>query len=68
MDIMIKDEIGKLKDVKLVTGNGFDLACGMKTRYSDYFYSREAIYKEIKSYIEQIYRHDKYYFSTKYNI
>ncbi len=26
-----------LKNVKLVLGNGFDLRCGLKTRYKDYF-------------------------------
>lgn len=35
---MKKDEIVKnLKNVKLVIGNGFDLYCGLKTSYRDFF-------------------------------
>ena len=35
---MRKDEIVKnLKNVKLVIGNGFDLYCGLKTSYRDFF-------------------------------
>lgn len=31
--------VHELKDVKLVIGNGYDLYCGLKTRYSDYFFN-----------------------------
>lgn len=34
-----KEIINELKNVKLVIGNGFDLYCGLKTSYSDYFNS-----------------------------
>lgn len=32
-----KDAINNLKSVKLIIGNGFDLHCGLKSKYSDYF-------------------------------
>lgn len=32
-----REIINELKNVKLVIGNGFDLYCGLKTSYSDYF-------------------------------
>ena len=32
-----QDIILNLKNVKLVIGNGFDLHCGLKTKYSDFF-------------------------------
>ena len=32
-----KDAINNLKNVKLIIGNGFDLHCGLKSSYSDYF-------------------------------
>lgn len=32
-----KDLIKQLFNVKLIIGNGFDLSCGIKTKYSDYF-------------------------------
>ena len=31
-----KDLIKQLFNVKLIIGNGFDLSCGIKTKYSDY--------------------------------
>lgn len=31
------DLIKELENVKLVIGNGFDLSCGIKTKYSDFF-------------------------------
>ena len=34
-----RDTILELKNVKLVIGNGFDLHCGLKTKYRDYFLS-----------------------------
>ena len=33
------ESIKSLKNVKLILGNGFDLHCGLKSRYSDYFES-----------------------------
>ena len=34
--------------VKLVLGNGFDLFCGLKTKYIDFFKSEKRKYDEIK--------------------
>lgn len=34
-----RDLIYQLKNVRLVIGNGFDLYCGIKTKYSDFFLS-----------------------------
>ena len=34
-----KEVINNLKNVKLILGNGFDLHCGLKSKYSDYFES-----------------------------
>ncbi|MBQ7994734.1 MAG: helix-turn-helix domain-containing protein [Bacilli bacterium] len=36
-----REYIHNLKNVKLVIGNGFDLHCGLKTSYKDYFKSKE---------------------------
>ncbi len=35
------EAVQNLKNVKLVIGNGFDLYCGLKTKYEDYFISRK---------------------------
>ena len=37
----------KLKNVKVVLGNGFDLYCGLRTRYSDYYKWRGKDYREL---------------------
>lgn len=34
--------------IKLVLGNGFDLFCGLKTKYIDFFKSEKRKYDEIK--------------------
>ena len=46
-----KELIHNLKNVKLVIGNGFDLHCGLKTKYSDYFLYYNAKYEYIKKWI-----------------
>ncbi len=50
MDIFDKEELVKgLENVKLVIGNGFDLYCGLKTHYSDYFNYKDDLYKCINN-------------------
>ena len=45
---MTKKELVKsLKNVKIVFGNGADLYCGLKTRYSDYFEPKKQYYERI---------------------
>lgn len=44
-----KDLVNNLKNVKVVIGNDFDLHCGLKSKYSDYF----NYYKEKYGYIKQ---------------
>ncbi len=39
---------------KLVLGNGFDLYCGLKTRYIDYFNSQRKEYDEIIKWVQSI--------------
>ena len=46
-----KELIHNLKNVKLVIGNGFDLHCGLKSKYSDYFIYYKAKYEYIKKWI-----------------
>lgn len=46
-----KELIHNLKNVKLVIGNGFDLHCGLKSKYSDYFLYYKAKYEYIKKWI-----------------
>lgn len=43
-----------LKKVKLILGNGFDLFCGLKTSYSDYFECRKDIYKLVDDWITKM--------------
>lgn len=43
--------IKSLENVKLVIGNGFDLHCGLKSKYSDYFLYYKAKYEYIKKWI-----------------
>ena len=37
-----KEFVQNLKKIKLVIGNGFDIHCGLKTRYRDYFLNNKA--------------------------
>ena len=46
-----KELIQKLDNVKLVIGNGFDLYCGLKTKYSDYFLHNISKNKILKQWI-----------------
>ena len=46
-----KELIQKLDNVKLVIGNGFDLYCGLKTKYSDYFLHNTSKNKILKQWI-----------------
>lgn len=52
--------IKNLKAVKLVFGNGFDLFCGLKTNYSDYFFSSKEKYDKVRMWIEEIKKQDRY--------
>lgn len=45
-------DIGTFTDVKLVLGNGFDLACGLNSSYASFFDSQKELYKEILDYME----------------
>ena len=42
-----------LRNVKLVLGNGFDLHCGLKTRYKDFF-EFDNTKDELKNWYEKI--------------
>ena len=54
---MTKEELVKsLKNVKIVLGNGSDLYCDLKTRYSDYFETKKNYYSRIKNTYEQFKR------------
>lgn len=45
---MTKEEFVKsLSNVKIVFGNGADLYCGLKTKYSDYFETKKTYYSNI---------------------
>ena len=46
-----KDLVNNLKNVKVVIGNGFDLHCGLKSKYSDYFNYHKGKYDYIKQWI-----------------
>ncbi|MCR5706309.1 MAG: bacteriophage abortive infection AbiH family protein [Acholeplasmatales bacterium] len=49
----IEDNIrAKNEGVKLVLGNGFDLYCGLKTRYIDFFNAEKSKYEQIKKWCE----------------
>ena len=43
-----------LKRVKLVVGNGFDLYCGLKTKYEDFFGHFSGKYKYLKEWISKV--------------
>ncbi|MDD6801339.1 MAG: AbiH family protein [Mollicutes bacterium] len=40
-------DLQKLKKVKVILGNGFDLYCGLHTSYRDYFSSQKEMYESI---------------------
>lgn len=44
--------VQNLKNVKLVIGNGFDLNCGLKTKYADFFDSLEKTNEEVSRHVE----------------
>lgn len=47
---MNKEEyIKSLKKVKIVIGNGFDLHCGLHTKYSDYYCKNHETYRSIQN-------------------
>lgn len=48
------DLIHSLPAIKLVIGNGFDLYCGLETRYVDYFNSRKEKIDNIRNCINQL--------------
>jgi hypothetical protein len=45
-----------LSKIKVVLGNGFDLHCGLPTKYSDFFKSRSNLYLPILERIKAISR------------
>jgi len=48
-----KEFIKSLSKVKLIIGNGFDLHCGLHTKYSDYFLKNSAKYRLISELLEK---------------
>lgn len=48
--------VQNLKNVKLIIGNGFDLYCGLKTSYSDYFNHDEKKNEIIQNLINEFFR------------
>lgn len=48
-----REIINELKNVKLVIGNGFDLYCGLKTSYSDYFNNDSSKNKVLEDWYNQ---------------
>ena len=59
-----KEMIHNLKRVKLVIGNGFDLYCGLKTKYSDYFKFDDSKNKALKNWIDSF--NNLYYYADGY--
>ena len=47
------DFVKSLRKVKIVIGNGFDLHCGLKSSYEDYFDYYKHKYDYIKSWIKK---------------
>lgn len=43
-----RDIVRKLSNIKIVLGNGFDLFCGLKSSYNDFFEYRKEQYKMFK--------------------
>ena len=58
-----QEYIQELKNVKLVIGNGFDLHCGLKTKYSDFFLNDSAKNDCLKYWINEFKNQAKYYLS-----
>lgn len=56
-----EDVIRNLYRVKLVIGNGFDLFCGLKTSYSDFFKHNKSLLENIEKWIESYDDSDKIY-------
>ncbi len=57
-----EEQVKRLKNVKLVIGNGFDLHCNLNTSYKDYFnYNKKKnnkIYETINKNIDKISKSD----------
>lgn len=59
---MKKEELIKsLKNVKMVIGNGYDLFCGLKTRYVDYFMNDKSKNEILKKWIDEFKRNVRRY-------
>ena len=43
-----------LKNVKLIIGNGFDLACGLESSYGNFFSQSKELYNKISNWINGI--------------
>ena len=48
-----RDILLGLKNVKLVIGNGFDIHCGLKTRYRDFFLRDQSKNEYFKNWINE---------------
>lgn len=60
-----EDVVKNLYRVKLVIGNGFDLFCGLKTSYSDFFNYNKVLIENIKKWKES-YEPERLYFYLDY--
>ena len=66
METSKREIVKNLSNKKVVLGNGFDLFCGLKTTYSDFFESQKENYYSFKGYVDAFkqdaYGGGKYYF------
>lgn len=51
--MQIEQVLKSFKNAKLVLGNGFDLFCGVKTKYSDFFESSKGYHETIKQWCKE---------------
>lgn len=61
----VKEIVKGLTNLKVVLGNGFDLFCGLKTSYRDFFDSKISKYNSFKNIVNQI-NYNKFYKSRYY--
>lgn len=71
METSKREIVKNLSNKKIVLGNGFDLFCGLKTSYSDFFESQKENYHSFKGYVDAFkqdaYGSSKYYFRGEEN-
>lgn len=53
-EISKKQLLKNLRNAKIIIGNGFDLYCGLKTKYSDFFNSNQNIVEKLKGWIRRL--------------